>query len=297
MATPHTKSYKLKVQIQSDDTLIENLDYKSNPIVTEVFHKPFEFCVRSSSERFSDGFGTMVADSPWTRQNASYELPEGVKHLDNPKAFLKRYGCFFADKPNRFYRCFSFKLNDTEVKLGNQSLNDVKLKGFLNIPQNRLYKKLTSTMTIDIATLLTLEEGFYNVEIASEQPKAAVYQTSNHAFRLDGWVVKEGVSESMPSLDSKCLNQLQSKTDVSSSTNEFIIYKLEDNDYKPIARVSPNGEEASEELKALLQSHAEFLRPYFYVPKTITVNVGEKSVELQNKDFLSDFVPNIVVPA
>ena len=61
--------------------------------------------------------------------------------------------------------------------------------------------------------------------------------------------------------------------------NKYIVYKLENNEYAPQFIISSDGTEEQEDFNLLLNSHEEFLRPYFILPFKTEVLLNYKDNE------------------
>lgn len=239
------------------------------------------------------------------------EFASNTKHKDNPKEFVEHYGSLlkhkdYTDVKENDFRVYFVKLLDDRVvtSLDNDFESTVNhTEEFMVLQEYPKYlEKLSDHLTLSYDNLLSLREGYYNIYPKNYSDSVGARLESNKLIgrsskvthiksdvitSISGWSLTEMYVNPNTSytaeLTLESLNPIPDKS-VFKQDAEYIVYKQGKN-RKPLFLISSEGTEPDEEVKRLLNSHTEFLRPYFYLPNKASVSVDGVVYELINTQF------------
>lgn len=247
--------------------------------------------------------------------------------------FLKKYAPYMIqvskDYVSKDTKYLKFKVTDTEVisSLESATYNDDSIKGtylaFL-FKKDREVVKVNNRMQLTINDLINIPSGYYNVFPKEESLQVKRYNVKDHVevfvksfirvdcshnVKINNWLTTFSYlypnSTTKLVLDKDCLSPISGLKDID-RTNTYILYELRNSNYVPVAVLSENGVDDTE-IKKLLNSHEEFLRPYKVLPKQVSILLNtdplskdsvfkienEKFDEIKEKAIQELNIPNI----
>ena len=158
------------------------------------------------------------------------------------------------------------------------------------------YENLNNSVELSYKDVLYLSNGFYkfypkkvtnknNFTITSNfiklQSENLIQVTSKYKVKYNDNVLYNFLNYPSNSLEiilDDTFSPLISKNNLDTD-NKYIVYKLENNEYAPQFIISSDGTEEQEDFNLLLNSHEEFLRPYFILPFKTEVLLNYKDNE------------------
>lgn len=277
--------------------------------ISNVFKKDVE-----AEARVQDSKGFIMNQKEGTKdQKLFLEIYENPQHLNNPKEFLNHYQPIIRDlkveqiETEDDIKIYKAKITQSKVYLsleeGYHNIKEPYTEVALVQETQDIYKPYGDTLFVSKDKLLTLKEGFYSVfprayfEISQNKfsetevlidSETFTKVVSNYVFQFEGrstdvLYVNPG-KKRLITCTTECKNPLKNKQQLI-PTKEYILYKAEKDQIKPYCLFAPTGDEPLDEIKNLMKSHEEFLRPYFFVPNKIVLSVNSEEVELKTKDF------------
>lgn len=240
------------------------------------------------------------------------EFKTNTKYKDNPKEFIRHYGSLLCDletiqPKEKEFSLYSVKILDDRVITSLEDEYDAVSRNFTELgiilEKPKLLQKASELFTITKDKLASLKEGYYSIypkSFLNKEKKVIIddvlkfYTDSMYKFKslnkmnVNGWIFNKTTINPNTNIEiylsTSCLNDLNSKEDLSPD-KEYIIYKS-NKKLEPFCVISSDGEEPTEDVKKLFNSHKEFLRPYFYTSNKTTFSLNEEEFELDSKDFL-----------
>lgn len=318
------------------DVLCKSLDYVNevftnlSPLQTiQVFQKEDGYVFKSNSNNISDGFKTtetktlnkvfigdyLIEQKEGTLNQELYlELLEDPRHLDDPKAFIRRYGHLFRtikdgniDIKEKEFKIYYVRLTEDRVYTSTQedfyNVSDDYLEFAIVQETPKYLRRLGETLFVSKDQIVSLKEGYYNIypRKFSEDSSSTYSEYSLNIFsssyskiqsrvkiNINDWILNKTTlapnTKILIELTKDCINLLRTKEDFK-DTKEYVLYKTKKEVLEPVCVLSSTGTEPTEEIKTLLNSHEEFLRSYSYLPNKAIVSINSEEVELYNKDF------------
>lgn len=287
------KTYKIMVRVLEVEGLIDNFNYQDVNQELNIYRTPEGFELESNSNSFGDAYKETLDRRKHGKADLFKELKESPMHTDNLYLFVQRYQPFLIDLKT-LSEDDSIEVVKLQVEGKDLTLVYRKPKT-LGMPLGR------SRMTVE--ALLGISEGCYTSRPSkrlygapmSSQRYAPASGTevrsyaSKNLFLIDGWITDDYIKlpgrDIEPSLTLACKTPLRSKDQITPDA-KYILYKAEGSSVKPWAMLGLSGDEPLDEVRNLMGSHQEFMRPYSFVRDKITLVIdGQETQDLHCKGF------------
>lgn len=290
------KTYKIMVRVLEVEGLVDNFNYQDVNQELNIYRTPEGFELESNSNSFGDAYKEALDRRKHRKADLFEELKESPMHTDNLYLFVQRYQPFLIDLKT-LSEDDSIEVVKLQVEGKDLTLVYRKPKT-LGMPLGR------SRMTVE--ALLGISEGYYNATCVgcslaggsatsrpSKRPYGAPMSSQRYAsknlFLIDGWITDDYIKlpgrDIEPSLTLACKTSLKSKDQITPDA-KYILYKAEGSSVKPWAMLGLAGDEPLDEVRNLMGSHQEFMRPYSFVKDKITLVIdGQENQDLHCKGF------------
>ena len=267
-----------------------------------------EYAWRGKSSKYIVKENDFLIDQSLGKSNSDLflELLQEPKHLNNFTMFYERYFKYLVPVHNKTpvtdfekYSHILIKRKGSEVITSKQSNFEATEEDELLAAVDAIkpfYENLNNNVELSYKDVLYLSNGFYkfypkkvtnknNFTITSNfiklQSENLIQVKSKYKVKYNDNVLYNFLNYPSNSLEiilDDTLSPLISKDNLDTD-NKYIVYKLENNEYIPQFIISSDGTEEQENFNLLLNSHEEFLRPYFILPFKTEVLLSYKDNE------------------
>lgn len=258
-----------------------------------------------TSKYFIEEEGFLINQSLGKNNSVLFiELMQEPKHLDNFNMFFERYFKYLVPvsdkKPITSFENYShILLKRKENRVITSKQNEFEAEDYDEIFAavdgiKPFYENLNNYVELPYKELLHLNNGFYRFypKKTQEQNKFSI---TPHFIQINSETLIELSSKYKVNYNSmnlyKFISYPSNYTEISlndvyspliykqnlESDNEYIIYKLENNSYIPQYILTKEGENIDENFNLLINSHPEFLRPYFILPLKTEISLSYKN--------------------
>lgn len=276
------KTYKIMVRVLEVEGLVDNFNYQDVNQELNIYRTPEGFELESNSNSFGDAYKETLDRRKHGKADLFEELKESPMHTGNLSMFVQRYQPFLIDLKT-LSEGDSIEVVKLQIEGKDLTLVYRKPKT-LGMPLGR------SRMTVE--ALLGLSEGYYTSRSSKRlygAPRSSQRHVSKNLFLIDGWITDDYIKlpgrDIEPSLTLACKTPLKSKDQITPDA-KYILYKAEGSSVKPWAMLGLSGDEPLDEVRNLMGSHQEFMRPYSFVRDKITLVIdGQETQDLHCKGF------------
>lgn len=308
--TLKSNSENISNYFKETSQLIKNMKLDSNYILGYDEDPSWGYQERGSFEITRDYLDTFLSGPDRYNLEPVIEgkFVRNISDQDTVNLLSFKEGVFSLESLDKFEITYSdFKVNIQDPEEDSHY--------FLLVFKNNIkYERLSDTFNIPTNQFINLSNDFYQIIPSFKKSSYSLNSTPNlvslrstnpldisSSFNVnyDNYTAKEfflipkfKIDISYSCNDYTPLNEVESFD----PSNEFVILKLEEGDYKPIYHLSSKFPITADktEYNLLLQSHEEFKKPYFVIAEKATITIKDPlrsttldSETIYNKDFES----------
>ncbi len=267
-----------------------------------------EYAWKGKSSKYVVKENDFLMDQSLGKSNSDLflELLQEPKYLNNFTMFYERYFKYLVPVHNKTPVTDFEKYSHILIKRKGSEVITSKQNNFEATEEDELlaavdaikpfYENLNNNVELSYKDVLYLSNGFYkfypkkvtnknNFTVTSNfiklQSENLIQVKSKYKVKYNDNVLYNFLSYPSNNLEiilDNTLSPLISKNNLDID-NKYIVYKLKDDEYVPQFIISSEGTAQEKDFNLLLNSHEEFLRPYFILPFKTEISLNYKDSE------------------